>query len=81
MLIHFIPCSAIIIVQKFIFLLKEIFEFNMSGAAVPVIRDIYIKQVIYVSTVIEPTSILVLMHCRTSARRRAKRNIICIIYR
>lgn len=41
MLIHFIPCSAIIIVQKFIFLLKEIFEFNMSGAAVPVIRDIY----------------------------------------
>lgn len=43
MLIHFIPCSAIIIVQKFIFLLKEIFEFNMSGAAVPVIRDIYNK--------------------------------------
>lgn len=40
-LIHFIPCSAIIIVQTFIFLLKEIFEFNMSGAAVPVIRDIY----------------------------------------
>lgn len=42
-LIHFIPCSAIIIVQKFIFLLKEIFEFNMSGTAVPVIRDIYNK--------------------------------------
>lgn len=30
---------------------------------------------------IEPTSILVLLHCRTSARRRAKRNLICIIYR
>lgn len=40
-LIHFIPCSAIIIVQTFIFLLKEIFEFNMLGAAMPVIRVIY----------------------------------------
>lgn len=69
MLIHFIPCSAIIIVQKFIFLLKEIFEFNMSGAAVPVIRDIYINKLFM--SLLWLNQQVYWFWC----------NIICIIYR